>query len=403
MKRLYLFIILFALQSISYAQKESSINLSLGADYNHLMRKYIHSKSDVNLVGGLSFIQHFDEKSAWEGAVLFNRKGMSDYWADYQANYLSLGINYHYKISKYFFLFSGVKYSFFLSKDCSNESGIKTYLSLSDTILSSYRPYQVRWDEFTELNDDFVSVNIGAGVMISDLKISLSYSFNFTKQVRNIPSFKLKLGYPIFKRKSSQKRFHFTIKPKKKVSKNTSPKPIKTIKKPEALVFILKSYQKQINVLKENNQKIKLLAITNRRNQDNKEILEAFDKEFNVMPVFFIYEYNLENLLSGNYKKIFINNELKEDSTIVFKHKEFLIGRLGYNIEESSEDRSTLNTDFSHYGFLIKDKDNQNLPKNFPAYTSGRFLMIKNTPNETIKKVNHNLKRYLSLQKLNKL
>ena len=144
------------------------------------------------------------------------------------------------------------------------------------------------------------------------------------------------------------------------------------------------------------------------------EIINAFNNKFDFCPVYFFYNYDTKKIKHKDFKNVFINKNLEIDSSVIFKLDTFLIGEIGYNFQELDTISTTryrvvyhdqagkvttdplygTSTDFSNYGFSIRNQEGVLIQKPFPGFTSGYFAFVKRDPKSIVIKLNHKLHRY---------
>ena len=163
-----------------------------------------------------------------------------------------------------------------------------------------------------------------------------------------------------------------------------------------ALLVRLRGYQKQISAFEkqENASMVKLMK--SKRDELNQSIIEAFNSEFDFCKVYFFYNYDTQKIKNKDFENVLVNKDLKIDDSIEFDLDDFLIGEIGYAFHEL--DTITTSTDFSNYGFHIRNQDFQMVLKPFPGFTSGYFAFVKRSKKRIIRKANTRLHNYYRKQ-----
>ena len=179
------------------------------------------------------------------------------------------------------------------------------------------------------------------------------------------------------------------------------------------LLVRLKSYKKQLDHLTDEKYASRKDAIIKHRDEENMEIINAFNNEFDFCPVYFFYNSDTKKIIEKDFKNVFINKDLAKDPNITFALDTFLIGELGYVVTDSTTtygstagyknginnadgyaQSATTSSDFSNYGFNIRTQNFILINRPFPRFTSGYFAFVKRSPKTIIKRVNRDLHRY---------
>ena len=192
-----------------------------------------------------------------------------------------------------------------------------------------------------------------------------------------------------------------------------------------ALLVRLRGYKKQIAAFEEQGNASMVKLMKSKRDELNKSIVDAFASEFDFCPVYFFYNYDTQKIKDKDFENVFVNKNLKIDSSIEIKFENFLIGEIGYafheldtitnidvhpnsKIESNKRDEGnrvamnlpvhSTSTDFVNYGFHIRNQEFLIIQKPFPGFTSGYFAFVKRSNKVVIRKTNIRLHSYLGKQ-----
>lgn len=110
--------------------------------------------------------------------------------------------------------------------------------------------------------------------------------------------------------------------------------------------------------------------IVESRKSQNEKLVYAFEHEFRFCKVYFIYANQTTSILDGNYK-VFLNKDLKVDSSIVFSDTTFVFCEFG-SVEGFSDFSDYENKTVADRGVnhLYENGDAKKVPGNIPAQTS---------------------------------
>lgn len=209
------------------------------------------------------------------------------------------------------------------------------------------------------------------------------------------------------KTESKKKSFH-------KQLQETSTAQINELKD-GALLVRLKTNELAISALRKNGQSSQADAVEKRQAQINKNIIEAFHKEFNFCPVYFFYSNYSTTLKNKELDKvIFLNDSLQEDPAIKFKKSYFLIAEFGTVEQDTAKyvaDRA-LESDgnfsvqetktysggpsFGYEGLLIRSDKFVQLRHPFPymVRTHDASLVKKKVVNKIVRTMNKKLVKF---------
>lgn len=369
---------------MSYSQEDFKFGLFGGPDFSHVKAPVDSIETTFGVSPFVGFELYYpinDRNTVRLGSSFSVKKSATESQVEYRNSFITLFGNIYQPISKKISLFAGPQYS----------------------ILVSSRKINGANSESTDSYSSFLSMNVGVDFQIQkNLNFGVSYEYPINNSMlSNMPSFKAKLSLTIDKNL-------FKVKEKKQAVKYSQQK-IKELKK-TALLIRLRGYRKQI----ERYEKVgnaKMVNFTKRkRDMHNSEIISAFTQNFDFCPVYFFYNYDTDKIKNKEFKNVFLNHNLKHDSTIVFQLDTFLIGELGYVVTDTvtvidnhiiHRDQANRITyepiyyqqnDFTNYGFSIRDQDFKFIGKPFPAYISGYFAFYRLPPRIIVERVNKKLK-----------
>ncbi len=133
------------------------------------------------------------------------------------------------------------------------------------------------------------------------------------------------------------------------------------------LLIRLQSKHNAINALMNANQQEQAEKFKKKQENYNKEIINAFRKNFTFCPFYFFFVEHTENVKSKDFEKvIFVNDSLQPDASIKMANKNFLIGEFGIIEQDTAQY-------FSNY-YYEKSKDG---PKKKSAYYGGADLRFE--------------------------
>ena len=363
MKLLFLSIFsLLILNSFSQTETTTSIDIIGGPDFNKLNADYdsiIIKKSAVTPFIGLQLHLPINPNNLLKIGGIYSIKGSrTNNMIDYRNSYIGLFIHYHYFISPDLSISIGPQYSILLNSNKINGDN-KTKTTGYNNIISGEIGFDYRLQK-----------NVSLG-------LHYEYPYN-TKEHNTWPNLKLKLSIGINK--------NILKKDKKIKQKKTAYEKIEILEK-NALLIRLKSYKRQIALAENNNNTELRNKIIKRRDTDNKEIINAFNKEFHFCPVYFFYNTDTKKILNNEFENVFLNVNLQKDTSIHFSSKKYLIGEFGESLINN-------NTDFSNYGIYITDEKLNIIPNPFPNFVSGYFAFAKREYTEIVKVLNRKLISY---------
>jgi hypothetical protein len=367
MKLLFLSLFsLFILSSFSQTENTTNIDIIGGPDFNKLKANndsVIIKNSAITPFIGLQLYLPINLKNILKVGALYSIKGsQTNNRIDYRNSYVNLFLHYHYYLNQDFSISVGPQYSILLNSKKINGS--------EKTKTKGY--------------NNFLSAEIGFDYRLQkNVSIGLHYEYPYNTDEQSIwPNLKLKLSIGIdnnlFKKGKERK-----IKRKENATNQIN------ILKKNVLLVRLRSYKRQIMLAEKNNNTKLKNKIIERRDYENKSIINAFREEFDFCPVYFFYNTDTKKILNGEYKNVFINTNLQKDSSIHFSSKEFLITEFG----ELSSDTSG-GTDFSNYGIHTRDEKLNLISRPFPSFISGYFAFAKRDYNEMVQILNRKLTTY---------
>ncbi len=357
------------------AQEKGWLHLFGGADFNSLLppNDSIKTYHSVMPFGGLSLVVPIDKNELHLGSTLFKKSSRDDSKKKYQNMGLSAFVNYNYKVSDKFSISAGPQYSFVINSyvkrgsESTNMPGYNAYFSLNAGVLFELQP----------------NINLG-----------LSYEYPFNTKLEKWPSLKVTVALKLSKK--SLKIDH------RKAAEQHAGKELKNMQNAVLLVR-LRSYKKQIEIYQDKGLFDRVEQIKKERDARNHKIMLAFEEAFDYCPVYFFYNSDTEKIKNKNFSNVFINRQMKLDSSIVIHPKDYYIGEFGYHNaytenmdysqQEASDSHLNRATDFSNYGFVIMDSQFKMLPKPFPSFTMGYFAFVKRKPAKILKRANQKLKK----------
>lgn len=383
----YSLIFLFALSIFAFAQDDLRVGLYGGPDFSLLAppADSILVESMITPFFGLEMLYPLQKNNHIRFGGFYSMKSSKSLNnIKYRNNFISVYANYHYNISKSFFLTIGPQYSVLLSAN-----------SLNGAIKESIPGY-----------DSYMSVNAGIDFQLqSHLNLGVIYEYPITNsKLATWPSIKVKLSLIIDKQ---------LFKIDKKVSnKEYSKVKLQELKR-TALLVRLRGYKKQIDAYSERGDTAMVKLMKQKRDEHNQSIIDAFATEFDFCPVYFFYNFDTKKIKDKDFKNVFVNKSLEIDGTIEFDLDTFLIGELGYtltdtmlspshvdryknrhNMSEGYVSYDQVESDIGHYGFNIRNQDFVFLDKPFPGFISGYFAFLRRSDDVVIKKLNIELYKF---------
>ena len=359
-----------------------------GPDYSLLKAPHDSISSEALIVPffGLETLIPLENTSHLRiGTSLFQKRSLNTLnKVKYNNDFISIYGTYYYPISSSVHLFAGPQYSILLN-----------FYALNGAVKEDMPNY-----------NSYASVNIGIDLKLqSHLNLGIAYEIPINNPKLEIwPSLKVKLSILIDKEL-------FGVD-KKREKRKESTNQVQELNN-TALLVRLKSYKKQLDLLTDDKYKSRKEAIIKHRDEENQEIIDAFDKAFDFCPVYFFYNSDSKKVLEKDFKNLFLNHELKKDPNITFSLDTFLIGEFGYAVTDSSvtfgtgdvykngvnnadgySNSAITSSDFENYGFSIKNQEFKLIQKPFPGFTSGYFAFVKREPKAIAEKLNRNLHKY---------
>ena len=145
-----------------------------------------------------------------------------------------------------------------------------------------------------------------------------------------------------------------------------------------ALLVRLKTSELKINALKSKGMLKEAELIRVGQESTNKQIVEAFWKEFHFCKVYFFYSNNSEKIKSGNYNGCLMNVNMEIDSS--FTGQNYLTGEF--------DESETAGID----AFVLKDKNYDQLKSPFPYMIKlNQALVTTRSPAKAVKALNDKL------------
>ena len=175
------------------------------------------------------------------------------------------------------------------------------------------------------------------------------------------------------------------------------------------LLVRLQTKKKSIEALKKRGQ-LKLAGeIKAKQESLNKEIVSAFQRNFDFCPTYFFYSNYSQEIIDKSFEEIqFLDKNLLPDTKIKFDNKSFLTAEFG-TIEQDTTNRVPVNNGAekqeqkysgSNMGFgalIIKSEQFNQLKKPFPFYVrTYDSLPIKRKPRVVVRKMNEKLHEFLN-------
>ena len=152
-------------------------------------------------------------------------------------------------------------------------------------------------------------------------------------------------------------------------SRNKARTDIETLKN-GALFVRLKTSELKITALKNRGMTKEAEEIRLAQETTNKQIIEAFKKEYKFSKVYFFYSNQSTSVKEGNYKGLIFDVNMHIDSS--FSSDKYLIGEF--------DESATTQID----AFFIKDKNYEQLKKPFPFYVKQNQALVSTRSYEKI-------------------
>ena len=382
--------ILLSLNSFSQSSQLEDLKIVIfgGPDYSQLKAPHDSISSEALIVPFFGLETLIPLKNAAHlriGSSIFRKRSLNTKNnIKYTNDFVSIYGSYYYPISESIHLFAGPQYSILLNSYALN--------GVVEEDMSGYNSY--------------ASVNIGIDLQLqSHLNLGIAYEIPINNPKLEIwPSLKVKLSILIDK-----ELFGVDKKRNNRVESSNQVQELNNT----ALLVRLKSYKKQLDLLTDDKYKSRKEAIIKHRDEENQEIMDAFNDKFHFCPVYFFYNSDSKKVLEKEFDGVFINSELKKDPNIIFSLDTFLVGELGYATTDSSifygsgdvykngvneadgySKSGTKSSDFDNYGFSIRNQEFTIIQKPFPGFTSGYYAFIKRKPDAIVEKLNKDLYKY---------
>lgn len=385
MRFLIVFFVIVA--NISWAQTDFKIEVFGGAD-NSLL-KPLESGKEFEPVAtgyfGLNYIFEFkDESDLRFGSFVGRKRSLDENTLKYNNTFVSLFANYYIPLSSKLKFSLGPQYSVLVNSYTENGAVEKP--------MDGYNSY--------------LALNAGLEYELQkNLNIGIIYEAPIANpQLASWPSFKVKLGITIDEN-LFKKDQRVTRHKKSDVKINEL--------RNAAMLVSLRSYKKQIEAYREKGNEKMAQHIEFKRDELNRSIVDAFVSEFDFCPVYFFYNSDSKKIKERNFENVFVNLDLKVDSLIEFDLETFMIGSLGFSVTDTNVSysyvdvykngynnaagyarSSMVESDISHYGFSIMDKDFNYIEKPFPRFVNGYFLVVRKSIPKIVIKVNEKLYKF---------
>ncbi len=162
-------------------------------------------------------------------------------------------------------------------------------------------------------------------------------------------------------------------------SEESAAEKIESLKKGFLLVR-LKTGDLQAKALERAGSKTEAALYLQKRNEENKVIVQAFTKDFRFCPVFFCYSSASDTIKRGYFKGILLNSSLQPDTSIVPTSSYFLTVEFGFTDVQQRE------------GLIMMDRNFNQLKSPFPfLVTRYEGVAKKRTQEEMIIKLDQQL------------
>ncbi|MDQ3046254.1 MAG: hypothetical protein M3R27_01810 [Bacteroidota bacterium] len=166
-------------------------------------------------------------------------------------------------------------------------------------------------------------------------------------------------------------------------SRETAHSTIKQLKG-GALFVRLSTSQNLINAYIKNGKVKEAEEIRMKKEKENKEIAEAFKKEFHFCKVYFFYSDKSTDVKEGNYSKHLMNSDLQPDSTF-----------MGFYIIGEFDQSKNTGLD----AFILKNKNYEQLKSPFPFLIKrNQMLVIAKSTEDIAKQVSEKLNEFYGRQ-----
>jgi len=205
--------------------------------------------------------------------------------------------------------------------------------------------------------------------------------------------------YPLSKSSFQNMQFYINIPlspkdfhpgPRKEVT--TAKNQIEELKN-GALVIRLKTNKNIIEKLISQGNYTQAEEIRQKQYLENKEIIQAFKANFKFCPILFIFNTQTDHFLQGAFEGIFLNDSLKEDSSIVFNYPTYFIAEFG--TLEPEGDEGPISSGISVDALLIKDRNLIQLNRPFPFYVrKNDFGLGTRSIDDMVRMLDYNLEQY---------
>ncbi len=388
MKSRIVFIIVLLTSNFVWAQKDISIDLFGGVDYNELQpeNSSIEVTPRFSPFGGLGLnLPITNRKDFFQGGAMYYMKASKD---NRHRKHRSVGLSVF------------AKYNLALSENA--------WISLGGQYSTPFESYVLNGLEkkFKSVYKSYFSLNAGIRFMLQkNLSIEASYEYPVgNSYLKVFPNIKLGLALTFDGQLLNLKA--------KKHNRAVSEQLIQRFKK-TALLVSLPSYKYRIEKCLEVGNTKMAQQLREQRDEKNTDLMMAFKTAFDFCPVYFFYNHDTYKVKQRDFEDLFLNDSLKKDANIKFDEKDFLVGKLGYASLDTSQNVSYTDvykngfnmaegyavsyqseSDFSNYGFIIVNQDFEFLARPFPSHTRGYFLFVRVSYQNLIEKLNEKLHKF---------
>jgi hypothetical protein len=143
-------------------------------------------------------------------------------------------------------------------------------------------------------------------------------------------------------------------------------------------------------------------ALKHAQLKENKQLAEAFLKNFTFCPVYFFYSTDSDKLINGETTGILLNEKLEKDPAIILGEKPVFVAEIT-NIEqfrpEQFSTQPSSDAEISFRALVVRDGKLNQLASPFPYYVKIQQLMPprKRTETELVRKLNEDLVQFYKL------
>lgn len=161
---------------------------------------------------------------------------------------------------------------------------------------------------------------------------------------------------------------------------------------PDSLVMIVRLNENtaKIETLKSQGYYADARKLEEETREENLEIMEAFKEAFTLLPVYYIYDTDSKQALSGNFNGILLNTDLKRADTLTLPGTEYVFAEFKQHFDEVSQTSGM-------YGLVITDQLFNNLPSYFPGFTSDVYGFL--SKKEVVSRHEKKMRKYFGTYK----